>query len=452
MTLNDFKSYAGDKLLGLALAAGHARARRRARDRVHLHRRLPGLAIAYVVLNRMFLAAAVMAVLFLIQLPMQRKLATDPAGLAPWYCASAIPPFVWGMLVAALAIRFGRILIDESHRRWREHRRQRRGRRPRRERAEVILLERDLKRKKPCGGAIPPKAISEFGVPSEIIERKVKRAVVIGPSESRVEMDVRGTRPRAEDYIIMVTREVLDQTMRAKATAAGADLREASFVSHEETADGVNASCAIAAAAKRRSHADYLIGADGAGSAVATLVRTARVHATPRRSKSVCFSPTKRWNTTRTAPSSIWATTSRRTSTAGSSPRAITSRSARVVVPNTPTVLTPSSRASRRAPAANCAAPAASCSKATRCPCSATRSSSTDARCSWATRPAWWPIPRAKASTSRWPRAAWPRRRLMAHVGDPRMALARYEKALAAQVRRDVRLPRSAREVVVHEQ
>ena len=46
----------------------------------------------------------------------------------------------------------------------------------------VIMLERDLKRKKPCGGAIPPKAISEFGVPSRIIERKTRRAVVIGPS------------------------------------------------------------------------------------------------------------------------------------------------------------------------------------------------------------------------------------------------------------------------------
>jgi hypothetical protein len=38
---------------------------------------------------------------------MQRKMATDPAKLAPWYCASAIPPFVWGMLAAALATRYG---------------------------------------------------------------------------------------------------------------------------------------------------------------------------------------------------------------------------------------------------------------------------------------------------------------------------------------------------------
>jgi chlorophyll synthase len=107
MTLNDFKSYAGDRLLGfrsLPVLLGLDGALMTAFIFIDVFQ---GLAIAYVVLNRMFLAAAVMAVLFLIQLPMQRKLSTDPAGLAPWYCASAIPPFVWGMLVAALAIRSG---------------------------------------------------------------------------------------------------------------------------------------------------------------------------------------------------------------------------------------------------------------------------------------------------------------------------------------------------------
>jgi geranylgeranyl reductase len=135
--------------------------------------------------------------------------------------------------------------------------------------AEVILLERDLKRKKPCGGAIPPRAVTEFGVPQRIIERKVRRAVVIGPSASRVEMEVRGTKTRGDDYIIMVTREVLDWTMREKATAAGAELREASFVSHEETPEGVRAKVRYRDGREEFLNADYLVGADGAGSVVA---------------------------------------------------------------------------------------------------------------------------------------------------------------------------------------
>jgi geranylgeranyl reductase len=134
---------------------------------------------------------------------------------------------------------------------------------------DVTLIERDLARKKPCGGAIPPKAMTEFGIPESIIERKTRRAVVIGPSGSEVSMNVRGTKPRPEDYIIMVTREVLDRTMREKATAAGADLREAAFVSHEETANGVRAKIRYRDGREEIENYDYVIGADGAGSAVA---------------------------------------------------------------------------------------------------------------------------------------------------------------------------------------
>ncbi len=136
--------------------------------------------------------------------------------------------------------------------------------------ANVTLVERDLGRKKPCGGAIPPKAIAEFGVPAAIVERRTKRAVVIGPSGSEVGMDVRGTRAREDDYICMVTREVLDRAMREKAQDAGADLREATFVSHEETAEGkVRVTLRYRGGREETIVADALVGADGAGSAVA---------------------------------------------------------------------------------------------------------------------------------------------------------------------------------------
>ncbi len=136
--------------------------------------------------------------------------------------------------------------------------------------ANVTLLERDFKRKKPCGGAIPPKAITEFGIPEAIIERRTKRAVIIGPSGSRVEMDVRGTKKTNDDYIAMVTREVLDRTMRAKAQDAGADLREATFVSHENDAHGkIRVRVRYRDGKEETLVADALVGADGAGSAVA---------------------------------------------------------------------------------------------------------------------------------------------------------------------------------------
>jgi chlorophyll synthase len=107
MTLNDFKSIDGDRKLGLrSIPAmlgidGALKAAFLFIDVFQI------LAIAYVAAHHAWIAAGVMLALFLVQLPMQRKMATDPATLAPWYCASAIPPFVWGMLAAALATRYG---------------------------------------------------------------------------------------------------------------------------------------------------------------------------------------------------------------------------------------------------------------------------------------------------------------------------------------------------------
>jgi geranylgeranyl reductase len=139
--------------------------------------------------------------------------------------------------------------------------------------AEVVLLERDLKRKKPCGGAIPPRALTEFGIPRKIVERKVRRAAVIGPSGSVVEMGVRGTVARDDDFIIMLTREILDRTLREKAQDAGADLREATFVSQEAQSDG-SLRVKIRYRDEREEYltCDALIGADGAGSSVAKSV------------------------------------------------------------------------------------------------------------------------------------------------------------------------------------
>jgi geranylgeranyl reductase len=139
--------------------------------------------------------------------------------------------------------------------------------------ARVVLLERDPRRKKPCGGAIPPRAMHEFGLPPSIIERRVTRAAVIAPSGAEVSMDVRGSRPREDDYIVMLRREVLDRALREKAQDAGAELREGTFVSQEQLADG-RVRVTYRTRDERLDHitCDALIGADGAGSTVAKSV------------------------------------------------------------------------------------------------------------------------------------------------------------------------------------
>ena len=173
-----------------------------------------------------------MNLLLILQLPMQMRLARDPKGNAPWYCAAGIPLFCWSMLAGCACAALREVLGTHGcDRRRCELRRQRRCRQiwPR-PAPDVILLERDLKRKKPCGGAIPPKAMSEFGIPRSIIERTVTHAAVIGPSGSEVEMDVRGTRrPRRRLHHDAHPRSTRSRAARERAErrrgAARSDLR-----------------------------------------------------------------------------------------------------------------------------------------------------------------------------------------------------------------------------------
>jgi chlorophyll synthase len=107
MTLNDFKSVAGDRELGLRsipVMLGERRALLQAVTFINLFQ---AMAIAYVISNRQWIEALIMNALLIFQLPMQGKLSKDPKRFAPWYCAAGIPLFCWSMLAGALALRFG---------------------------------------------------------------------------------------------------------------------------------------------------------------------------------------------------------------------------------------------------------------------------------------------------------------------------------------------------------
>jgi len=107
MTLNDFKSLEGDRALGLRSIPVMLGERKAMLQAVTFINFFQAAAMAFVLFNGAWIAAAVMNILLIVQLPMQRKLGRDPKRNAPWYCASGIPPFCWSMLTAALALRYG---------------------------------------------------------------------------------------------------------------------------------------------------------------------------------------------------------------------------------------------------------------------------------------------------------------------------------------------------------
>lgn len=135
----------------------------------------------------------------------------------------------------------------------------------------VIMLERDLARVKPCGGAVPPVAFTEFDIPQSLISRKVHHALIHSPTEREVSISVAGTHGKGDDdYIAMCCREEFDLFLRQRAVAQGAALIEGELrdmrpdptgvtVTYRERADGTLKTLRVAA----------VIGADGAYSPTA---------------------------------------------------------------------------------------------------------------------------------------------------------------------------------------
>lgn len=79
----------------------------------------------------------------------------------------------------------------------------------------VALVDREG-RIKPCGGAIPPKLLHEFGIPGDVLVTKVRGARIISPKQQVVGM------PIEDGYVGMVDRADFDPWLRNRAERAGA--------------------------------------------------------------------------------------------------------------------------------------------------------------------------------------------------------------------------------------
>jgi chlorophyll synthase len=105
MTLNDFKSVDGDRIMGvgsLPVKLGADRAARLA----CVAMAAPQIVVIALLLSWGFpIYAAGVAVLLLAQLACMRRLLRDPRGQAPWYNGTGTTLYVLGMLVTAFALR-----------------------------------------------------------------------------------------------------------------------------------------------------------------------------------------------------------------------------------------------------------------------------------------------------------------------------------------------------------
>jgi len=127
----------------------------------------------------------------------------------------------------------------------------------------VALLDR-AGRIKPCGGAIPPRAIADFDIPMSQVVAQITTARMISPTGRAVDI------PIENGFVGMVDREHFDEFLRARAAEHGAERLTGTFLRIERDTDGTHVVWRDKATKEeRRSATKLVIGADGARSNVA---------------------------------------------------------------------------------------------------------------------------------------------------------------------------------------
>jgi geranylgeranyl diphosphate/geranylgeranyl-bacteriochlorophyllide a reductase len=127
----------------------------------------------------------------------------------------------------------------------------------------VAILDRDG-RIKPCGGAIPPRAVIDFDIPDSQIVARINTARMVSPTGRTVDI------PIENGYVGMVDREHFDEFLRARAAKAGAERLTGTYLRIERDADGTHVIYRDKAGGdERRLTTKLVIGADGARSGVA---------------------------------------------------------------------------------------------------------------------------------------------------------------------------------------
>ena len=132
---------------------------------------------------------------------------------------------------------------------------------------KVAMIDR-AGRIKPCGGAIPPRAIRDFAIPPSQIVARITSARMVAPSAIGVDM------PIEDGYVGMVDREHFDEWLRERAAQTGVTRITGTFEEFSRDADGMARLHYRAKGQEQLSslRARMVIGADGA---ISNLARAA---------------------------------------------------------------------------------------------------------------------------------------------------------------------------------
>ena len=122
----------------------------------------------------------------------------------------------------------------------------------------VLLLDR-AGRIKPCGGAVPPRLIRDYEIPSHLIVARIDAARIVSPTGRLAHMPVDGS------YVGMVDRQDFDEFLRCRAAEAGATRVTGTYTNSTRDDDGVlRIHYELKDGTKDSARTKLAIGADGA--------------------------------------------------------------------------------------------------------------------------------------------------------------------------------------------
>ena len=104
MTLNDFKAVEGDRATGLRSLPVTMGVRPAALFACAVMASAQAAVIAILLWQDLVLSAAIVGLLLAIQIGLMVRLVGDPKKYAPWYNATGVSAYVFGMLAAALGL------------------------------------------------------------------------------------------------------------------------------------------------------------------------------------------------------------------------------------------------------------------------------------------------------------------------------------------------------------
>lgn len=126
---------------------------------------------------------------------------------------------------------------------------------------DVMVLERNLSFKKPCGGGISLGALEELRIPETVIGKEVKCIRIVSPKGEKLDIKL------GQGSLAIVDRGKFDSTLRFEAEKRGAEVVEGNFTGLVSGKKEYQLMANVRGE-KAEIHAEYIIAADGVNSRV----------------------------------------------------------------------------------------------------------------------------------------------------------------------------------------